>query len=272
MRSVFPGGEDGTLVRLQGEAFAVGIARYAAGRHMPPHEHDHGQISLVLSGSLTEEVDGVREEVGVGCVVAKGTGTWHEDRFGPDGATLLSVRLSGTDTQPVPELPAWRWFRGGAPLSAALRLAGELRRSPRDDDGGAEEALWTLAGCVSGHAEHRLSGPTPRWLKGVYDRLASEERARPSISALAREAGVHPVYLTRRFRAAYGCSPVEFVKRTRVLRAANLLSAGDAPLSYIAHASGFSDQSHLCRVLRAECGVPPGALRRLINEARAAVS
>ena len=49
--------------------------------------------------------------------------------------------------------------------------------------------------------------------------------------------------------------------RLRARRALERLAGGDRDLARLAADTGFADQSHLCRVLRAETGATPAALR-----------
>jgi len=48
-------------------------------------------------------------------------------------------------------------------------------------------------------------------------------------------------------------------------RAALERLAGEDALARLAADTGFADQSHLCRVLRAETGHPPSTLRQAIG-------
>jgi AraC family transcriptional regulator len=80
---------------------------------------------------------------------------------------------------------------------------------------------------------------------------------------LAVEANVHPVHLTRTFRRRIGVTPGAYVQRVRLERAVAQLASGSS-LAEVALASGFADQSHFSRVVRASLGVTPRQLARLI--------
>jgi AraC-like DNA-binding protein len=49
--------------------------------------------------------------------------------------------------------------------------------------------------------------------------------------------------------------------RLRARRALERLAGGETDLARLAVDVGFADQSHLCRVIRAETGTTPAALR-----------
>lgn len=68
--------------------------------------------------------------------------------------------------------------------------------------------------------------------------------------------------LARQFRWHYGCTVGTYVRRLRVQYAARQLAATRTPLSDVAIAAGFCDQSHLCRVFRQVTGTSPGEFRR----------
>jgi AraC family transcriptional regulator len=82
------------------------------------------------------------------------------------------------------------------------------------------------------------------------------------VAELAAEIAVSPTQLTRLFRTHTGDSPYQYLRRRRVEFAERLITGTDRAISEIAVMAGFSDQSHLTRVLRAERGISPGELRR----------
>ncbi|MGF9566536.1 AraC family transcriptional regulator [Neorhizobium sp. JUb45] len=91
----------------------------------------------------------------------------------------------------------------------------------------------------------------------VHDLLADDPAATPTLPQLAVLAGVSPEHLSRRFRAAYGLSPFQFLSVTRA-RVAKDMMAGGSPIGEAAHATGFADQSHLTRWFKRVYGVTPG--------------
>jgi AraC family transcriptional regulator len=104
-------------------------------------------------------------------------------------------------------------------------------------------------------------GPKPTWIPRVTDRLRAEFPSPPSGSELAREAGVSREHLLREFRRATGDTVGGFLRRQRVLEAVRMLRESDRPISRVATAAGFVDQSHLTRQLRRYLGVTPGMVR-----------
>lgn len=65
----------------------------------------------------------------------------------------------------------------------------------------------------------------------------------------------------RTFKASFGCTPGQYVRRMRVARAQNLMTMSRDPLSQIAAECGFADQSHLNRCFRKVVGESPAIWR-----------
>ena len=89
------------------------------------------------------------------------------------------------------------------------------------------------------------------------------KRARQrQLRELERIAGLSVSQFSRQFKARTGLPPHRFLLRLRVEQAGLLLRTGDDPIADIAARCGFSHQEHLTRVLRAQLGTTPAALRR----------
>ncbi|HWM88665.1 MAG TPA: helix-turn-helix transcriptional regulator, partial [Kofleriaceae bacterium] len=88
-------------------------------------------------------------------------------------------------------------------------------------------------------------------------------------SALAREAGVHPVHLASVFRRFHRQTIGEYLRALRVRQAAELLTRGDTPLAQVAAMLGFADQAHFTRIFGDVVGMTPSAFRGLLRPRRA---
>ena len=86
------------------------------------------------------------------------------------------------------------------------------------------------------------------------------------ISDIAREADIHPVHLSRVFRRLQGLTPGEYIQRLQVRFACERIAENGRSLAEIASLSGFSDQSHLTRMLKRYADITPGYLRKTIAD------
>jgi len=106
------------------------------------------------------------------------------------------------------------------------------------DDDGADPLAATLDWAL----EH-LDGPLP-------------------VDALARRALMSPRTFARRFRAAAGTTPLQWVLRQRLLRAQQLLETTDLPVDVIAHRCGFGSAAVLRVHFRRSLDTNPVSYRR----------
>jgi transcriptional regulator GlxA family with amidase domain len=82
------------------------------------------------------------------------------------------------------------------------------------------------------------------------------------VSELARLAHISPRQLERRFHAATGMSPSDFIIRARLAEACRQLRETALTIGEIALDTGFYDQSALTRLFRKHLGMTPGEFRR----------
>lgn len=120
----------------------------------------------------------------------------------------------------------------------------------------------TLALLVGRHAEERAAMRPPGREHAAVGRareyLAEHYARNVSLSELARVANLSPFHLTRVFTREVGMPPHAFQTQVRVARAKRLIRAG-LPLSDVAAATGFADQSHFIRHFKRLMKVTPGA-------------
>ena len=104
-------------------------------------------------------------------------------------------------------------------------------------------------------------GLPPRALRRVRDYVEAHLEENVSIQALADTAGLSMYHFARAFKQSEGMTPHGYLVQRRVERVQKLLAGTDLPLSEIALASGFSDQSHCARRFREHVGVTPSDYR-----------
>jgi transcriptional regulator GlxA family with amidase domain len=104
-------------------------------------------------------------------------------------------------------------------------------------------------------------GLPPRAMRRVHEFIEEHLEENVSIQALANIAGLSMYHFARAFKQSEGVTPHEYLIQRRVQRTKDLLAETDLPLSEIALASGFSDQSHCARRFREHVGVTPSSYR-----------
>ena len=104
-------------------------------------------------------------------------------------------------------------------------------------------------------------GLPPRALRSVREFIEAHLEETITIQSLAATAGLSMYHFARAFKQSEGVAPHHYLVRRRVRRAQNLLATTDLPLSEIALAAGFADQSHCARRFREHVGVTPSSYR-----------
>jgi AraC-like DNA-binding protein len=108
-------------------------------------------------------------------------------------------------------------------------------------------------------------GLPPRALRQVREHVWAHVEQKISIQALASLVGLSKFHFCRAFKRSEGITPLRFVLRCRVTRVVHLLTTTELPISRIAFAAGFSDQSHCTRRFRELIGITPSRYRWLLR-------
>jgi AraC family transcriptional regulator len=231
------------------------------------HTHDEAHLLVLHRGAYLSSAQGMPAVCIEPVVILNPPGTHHRDCFHSlDDARFLTISLD-------PAL--WDQADAGASLpmhasrlsSLALPGAYRLWRQLVDLDDAStlaiEAEVQELLARSAGASEPSARASGTAWLARARARLQDDVGNVPGIAELAREAGLHPVYFARAFRRAYGCSPGDYLRQRRVEAAIVVLCGGTWPLSEVAGACGFADQSHMSHALRRAIGLSPLQLRRL---------
>lgn len=135
--------------------------------------------------------------------------------------------------------------------------------------------------------ERTISAETGRWLASVAgsDRLSDNELSQDAlvanaqlwleqrftqdlrISDLAEELSASHQTLTRRFKAALGVGPKDYVQRLRIAAARRMLRRTNRPIEQIAAMVGYRDARSFRAVFREETGTSPSAHRQAVRAA-----
>jgi AraC family transcriptional regulator, activator of mtrCDE len=92
----------------------------------------------------------------------------------------------------------------------------------------------------------------------VLDRPAQPH----SVGALAAVAGMSRSAFAREFSRTFKLSPMEFVAKTRLHHAAQMLRSTTVPIKVVAASAGFSSRSHFSRAFRDSYGADPSKFRK----------
>ena len=238
--------------------------QYAPHQQVPVHAHPNARFVLVLRGSIVETTGSIRLTHAAQTLLFRSAREPHAYRIGSAGAVCLIVdtdaawleRASGE----APLLTDSTVLQGGLVLHLAQRLYGEFRS--RDEV--SRLAIEALALGVLAEASRRVAraaGAHPPWLVRARAFVDAHFTERLGLATVAALVGVHPVHLARTFRRTYHTTFGAYIRTARLEFATRELTATRLPLSEIAMAAGFCDQSHFSRLFKRHTGMSPQEYR-----------
>lgn len=162
------------------------------------------------------------------------------------------------------EIPAVRW---------AFEMLAEERARP--DIGTRALSGSLMRQCLVLLVRHHLqrgSSPSPFFAALADSRLAKavslvlqRPAARLSLADLADVAGMSRTAFAKAFVEAFGQTPIDFVQKARLHRAAQLLAVTELPVKVVAASLGFASRSHFTRAFRRAYGAHPSSYRKHHN-------
>ena len=105
-------------------------------------------------------------------------------------------------------------------------------------------------------------GLTGRQLAAARELMEARLAEPIPLADLAAAVSLSVSQFSRQFKASTGETPHRFLMRLRAETACRLLRSTTMPIPEVASRCGFSHQEHLTRVLRAQSGTTPAAVRR----------
>lgn len=223
-------------------------AVYAEGATVPRHVHDRPSIVYGAGGPCVEQASGG--------VASKGRMTFHPAGF------AHALRYGGPTHVLAIEFES-HWWAGRAHFPAVsvalpatvyeevwqaiLLLAAPAASA--DPDAAAARLARTLEVVEKAHVSALV--------RAALERLHERWREPAEAGEIAAALGCSPAHLCREFKSALGVTMTRYVMLLRLDRARALLWGADMPIADVAAETGFSDQSHLTRLLLDATGRTP---------------
>lgn len=233
------------------------------------HSHPWLHLSIVQRGLYTRSLGKKISHYPAGTMALLATDDSHSDRYEPGTKCLHIVIPSHLETRLARDFAC----RGRTPLTpvhpinveCSVALYREFEQPDSHSPFVIEAVLLDMVSRELGLAAER-SHLRPPWIRTVLQYLDKTYDQPWSLTDVAREVGVHPVYLCRAFSEHLGMTLGQYVRKLRVRRGWQLLSIGnDGKIADIANESGFADESHFSREFGKVYGISPGRYSRILK-------
>ena len=243
--------------------------RHASPRKLPAHSHELPFFALLLEGEYGERYERRERQFRPFTIHFRPAGIPHQDEVGPRGVRFFEIEVR----------PQWRQrladgsaaldlahddCQGGRLLWLGVKMFREFQGAAVTDDLYVESLLVEMLAEVARVRRESVTEP-PAWLGRITEKLAAEYGQRLTLDELSREAGVHPVHLSRVFRKCVGVGVGEYVHRLRIRAACEQMLVPEISMAEISLAAGFADQSHFTRVFRKATGMTPAWFRLQVS-------
>lgn len=209
-------------VREEVPGFSISVMQptfYA--EDVPLHTHEAASLIFVIDGTYLTSADGPKKIDSQKMLIFNPAGTTHRDTFVvPRGRFMAVSMCRGMNGADMDFSTTASSFVDGEAVDAAERLMRLVTVAQDRDRSGMEDLCWELISVAGGSRSVRSKAETksPAWLHKAHELLNDRATADLSISAIAVELGIHPVYLARTFRRHFHCSPAEYRMRCRLQR------------------------------------------------------
>jgi AraC family transcriptional regulator len=210
--------------------------RHAAAQPLASHRHNDAYVALVDAGAYAEySADGAYRCV-AGMVVMHPAWHLHSNLFSDRQVRVTNVALSSVPRYEVFSLSDARFG-----YARRIQEPTELLAFVREE--GEQVQAWWGSSIVQEIAERLQGDPSQR------------------IDEVAGSLGLSAEHAARQFRRFVGMTPTAYRSEHRFRKAMRLLIDGESAID-VAVTCGYSDQSHLCRTVKAATEITITALQR----------
>lgn len=238
--------------------------RFAGPRHHAGSAgaHDFCELIVSLGGKGILETDRGSVAAGASDVIVVPAGIPHYETTPDTGWDVLWIGFRGRAERQWPAASPTLVTGAESLRPWALGLWTWAQRQWGPIGPELDHALaFLLAGLHRIHRSRRSSRPED-WLRRAIDFMHDQLSTEVSMDEVAAAAGFSKGHFQRRFHATVGETPLAYLNRLRLERAAVYLRESPVPVCEIAAAVGFRDQRYFSRVWRKAFGVSPTRFRR----------
>ena len=244
---------------VETESFRISISKHAANSNISLHAHSKSYFCLSVLGHYTEK--NLKEAmVSQGEVIFRKSGHEHSNSFLDNAGVCMNIEFKN-EVQFMLEnemsLPD-KALQKKSSLDFYKLLFG-FKNSVANDllNIYCHEAMLSFfkeAG--QGDIE---------WVKTVKDYINDSPLDNISLSKLSSELGLHPNYITRKFKEVTGLKMSDYLTQTRLRYCLENMIGSEQSMTEIALKNGFYDQSHFNRNFKKQLNTTPHLFKKMVK-------
>ncbi len=243
-----------TSNRLESEEFKISIVDYHCNVSEEWHWHEKIHISSIIRGGNLESRKKEDIQVTPGKILIYNQGEIHRNRFTVHPSRNLNIELNES------------FFGEGIKFShlkpdnhSKIELYRIYFELLLNDEYSVQCITQVLKSLFWKDKCANVSG----WITKLEALLNDRWNEFPCLNDLSSELGVHPITISKYFSKTKGVTLSEYMRRIKVKRAVDLLINSSDRIPEIAFSCGFSDQSHMTRLIKSHTGYTPATIRSL---------
>ena len=244
------------------DGLLVGITSYSADACNPDfHCHENPHMILLLNGGNVYNSRRKSTEKIAGDMLFYHSGEIHQTLPGTAFSKCINLEVEQAfmaDYHISEQMLQQAVTAGSDAKFLVLKMYKELLAK----DALTNPSIQLLFLGLVGNAQ-KGTNAKPAWLAQVEALLHDEWDTVPSLDALSKAAGVHPVTISKYFTKYMGCTLGEYLRKMKVEKSMDFIRNGQNSLTEVAARCGFADQSHFIRNFKAYTGLLPKEFQAL---------
>ena len=268
--------------------FGLFLQRHRIQKAEPEHRHEFVELVYISGGEGVHGIDGVEYAVRRGCLLLINYRQKHyfrtnsemeycdilldpewisEKLIEPENAFELLTLSGFAEFAQVDTGQPLLTFRGDA-RSRLERLIDDMLSEQKNREPGFETALKSQTNLLLCLVFRQMVGAPqlPGALGPDFLRYLREHCAEKlSLEELSKSCFYNPSYLSRRFKEYFGLTITDFLSRSRLEKAEELLVSTNLSTDEIAQSCGFSSKNAFYRQFKELRGMTPGDFRRQVK-------
>ncbi len=237
------------------DGFKISIVNYTEKVSEEWHFHDKVHISSIVKGGNLESRKTYDIEVDAGRIMVYDQGEIHRNRFTAHPSKNLNIEFE--DHFFNSEILLSHLKPDERTNTEFQKIYFELLLNDVCTAQSIEQIVMSLFWCDK--YENKAL-----WIPKLKELLNDRWDEFLSLDDLSKEMNIHPVTISKYFAKNSGLTLSEYMRKIKVKRAIDMLINSSISFSEIALSCGFSDQSHMNRLVKKHTGYTPSIIRSLM--------